>query len=253
MSNVDIYCFSGTGNTLLISRRMKSIFEQKTAKVRLLRIENEDPKNIVPENIIGLAFPVAVFTTYPLVVKFIKGMPKVDGTKVFMVDTMGGMSLGLVSHVGAMLRKKGYRTIGSKQLVMPDNFTPTEEKETKNPAIIDKAFIKAEKYAEDLWKGKTYWTYVPIFPAIIFYLSQLVFSIPSFKTKSVKMDKDKCVKCGLCAKLCPVKNIAMREYPIFMGKCELCMRCIAFCSAHALYRNKQGECRYRAVNNADFM
>jgi len=252
MSNVDLYCFSGTGNTLVICQKMKKVFDAKGSITRLLRIENEDPKNIVPENIIGLAFPVAIFTTYPIVVNFIKGMPKVEGTKVFMVDTMGGLSLSLVSHVKTMLKAKGYNTIGAKEFVMPDNFTPSLEKDLKNLDIMEKAYTKAEAYAEDLWTGKTSWPSIPVLPALLFWLSQLIFKIPSFRKKAVKMDHDKCVKCGLCAKLCPVKNVVMRDYPVFLDKCELCMRCIAFCSAHALYRKKQGEYRYRAVNNADF-
>jgi len=252
MSNVDLYCFSGTGNTLLICQRMKKVFESKGAKTRLLRMEKEDPKNLVPENIIGLAFPVAIFTTYPIVIKFINGMPNVEGTKVFMLDTMGGLSLSLVSQVKMMLKKKGYNTIGAKEFIMPDNFTPSPEKDLKNPDVMEKAFLKAETYAENLWKGKTSWFYVPVLPGVLFWLSQLIFKIPNFRKKSVKMDKDKCVKCGLCAKLCPVDNVVMREYPVFLDKCELCMRCIAFCSSHALYRKKQDEHRYRAVNNADF-
>ncbi len=252
MSNVDIYCFSGTGNTLLLCQRMKKVFDAKGSRTRLLRIENEDPKNVVPENIIGLAFPVAIFTTYPLVFNFIKGMPKVDGTKVFMLDTMGGLSLGVVSQVKSILKRKGYKTMGAKEFVMPDNFTPSPEKDLKNPDLIEKAYLKAEKYAEKLWDGKTSWSSIPVLPWATFYLSQMIFKIPSFRKKSIKMDKDKCVKCGLCAKLCPTKNITMRDYPVFLDKCELCMRCVAFCSAHALYRTKQGEHRYRAVNNADF-
>ena len=253
MSNVDIYCFSGTGNTLLICQRMKKVFDSKGSKTRLLRIENEDPKNIVTENIIGLAFPVAIFSTYPVVVNFIKRMPKVDGTKVFMLDTMGGLSLGLVSHIGSILKSKGYSTIGAKEFVMPDNFTPSPEKDLKNPDVMERAFLKADDYAQKLWNGKTSWFCVPILPLFIFWLSQLIFKIPSFRKKAVKMDKDKCTKCGLCAKLCPVNNVVIRDYPVFLDKCELCMRCIAFCSAHALYRTKQGEHRYRAVNHADFL
>jgi Pyruvate/2-oxoacid:ferredoxin oxidoreductase delta subunit/flavodoxin len=252
MSNVDIYCFSGTGNTLLVCQRMKKVFDAKGSKTRLLRIENEDPKNIVPENIIGLAFPVAIFSTYPIVVRFIKGMPKVEGTKVFMIDTMGGLSLGLVSHVKTLLKRKGYDTIGAKEFVMPDNFMPSLNKDSNNPTIMEKTFLKAEAFAEGLWNGKTSWPCVPVLPGFLFCFSQLIFKIPSFRKKSVKIDKNKCVKCGLCAKLCPLKDIVMREYPVFLDKCELCMRCIAFCPASALYRKKQGEHRYRAVNNADF-
>jgi NAD-dependent dihydropyrimidine dehydrogenase PreA subunit len=232
---------------------MKKVFEGKGAKTRLLKMEHEDPKSIVPENIIGLAFPVAIFSTYPVVVRFIKGMPKVDGTRVFMLDTMGGFSIGLVSHIKTLLRRKGYKTIGAKEFVMPDNFTPSQEKDKKNPAILERAFAKADDYANRLWEGKTSWPSVPLLPVMTFELSQMVFRIPDFKKKAVKMDQDKCSKCGLCAKLCPIKNIAMREYPVFLGKCELCMRCIAFCPTHALYRKKQDEHRYKAVNNVDLM
>ncbi len=253
MSNVDLYCFTGTGNTLLLCKRMQKVFDSKGSKTRLLRIENEDPKRIVPENIIGLAFPVAIFSTYPLVVRFIKGLPKVDGTQIFMLDTMGGFSLGLVSHVRSLLRQKGYRTIGAKQFIMPDNFTPSLEKDVKNPEILERALEKAEKYANRLWEGKTLWRAVPVLPGLIFWLSQLIFKIPDFKKKSVKMVQQNCAKCGLCAKLCPVKNIAIREYPVFLDKCELCMRCIAFCPTHALYRKKPDEHRYKAVNSTDLI
>jgi NAD-dependent dihydropyrimidine dehydrogenase PreA subunit len=253
MSNVDLYCFSGTGNTLLLCQRMKKVFEGKGTKTRLLRIEHEDPKSIVPENIIGLAFPVAIFSTYPVVVRFIKGMPKADGTRVFMLDTMGGFSIGLVSHIKTLLKRKGYKTIGAKEFIMPDNFTPSAEKDKKNPDIMEKAFVKAEDYAVRLWEGKTSWRSIPLLPCLVFGLSQLVFRIPDFKKKAVKMDQSRCIKCGLCVKLCPVNDIVMREYPVFLDKCELCMRCVAFCPTQALYRKRPSEHRYKAVSKADLM
>ncbi|MFH1223226.1 MAG: EFR1 family ferrodoxin [Pseudomonadota bacterium] len=252
INKIDFYYFSGTGNTLLVAREMKKLFDKHGIQTRLLAIEKEAPRNIDKDASIILAFPVAVFTTYPLVMKFIKGMPQSEGAKVFMVDTMGGASLGIRSYIGGLLRSKGYRTMAARQIVMPDNFWPSPEKDLKNPAIINKAMNVAQKYAKDIIDGKTNWGVFPVLPSLIYITSQLLFKTKGFRT-AVKFTQSKCVKCGLCAKLCPIKNIVLREYPVFDSRCELCMRCIAYCPKGAIYRRGEGEHVYRGVKPEELL
>lgn len=247
IKKVDLYYFSGTGNTLLVCKKMKETFEKKGVETKLYAIEKEVPANVNLGSCIGLAFPVAVFTTYPLVMKFIKGLPNSEGTKVFMVDTMGGLSLGIRSVIKSILKKKGYHPIASSQVVMPDNFWPTQEKDSQNPNIVNKGMSSVSSYAENILNGTAQWAQVPVFPNAVYALSQFLFTLPSFRKKTIKFNKAKCVKCGLCSKLCPVGNITMHEYPIFKGKCEVCVRCNSFCPTGALYRKKEGEHVYRAV------
>lgn len=250
MKRIDIYYFSGTGNTLLVAKKMREVFESKGCVVKLFNIEKEYPEHIEPNNIIGLAFPIAIGTTYPVVMNFIKRMPKVENTNVFMVATMGGLAVGIASYIKSLLIKKGYKTTGAKYIIMPDNFMPSAKKDIKNPKILERGLNKAATYAQNLWDANTNWFSIPIFPSLYYFLSQYIFKLKSFKT-SIKVDTEKCVKCGLCAKLCPVNNIVVRDYPVMLGACELCLRCLAFCPAHAIYRKQQGEHRYRAVNHVD--
>ena len=45
----------------------------------------------------------------------------------------------------------------------------------------------------------------------------------------------KCTHCGLCARLCPVGNIAMEDgTPRWQGRCEQCFGCINWCPTAAI-------------------
>ena len=75
-SEVDIYYFSGTGNTFLAVKELARRLEERHKHVRLFSIEESDPSQIELTHTIGLAFPVAVFSTYPFVWNFIDNLPQ---------------------------------------------------------------------------------------------------------------------------------------------------------------------------------
>ncbi len=112
MDIVDLYYFSGTGNTYRVARKMADIFMQRGVNIALYKIEKADPAKINPNHTIGLGFPVAVQSTYPFIWKFIMGMPDANGIKVFMVDTLEAFSGGMVGPLKRILEQKGYSPIG---------------------------------------------------------------------------------------------------------------------------------------------
>ena len=58
----------------------------------------------------GLVIPVADQGTFPLVWDFINHMPETDNhTGVFLVDTMGYYSGGIIGPVGKILKKKALK------------------------------------------------------------------------------------------------------------------------------------------------
>lgn len=56
----------------------------------------------------------------------------------------------------------------------------------------------------------------------------------------LKLDQDKCVKCGLCIKNCPV-NAVSAEFVIDNRACVRCNTCIEVCPKKAICRVKKGE------------
>ncbi|MGV8172210.1 MAG: DUF362 domain-containing protein [Candidatus Woesearchaeota archaeon] len=51
-----------------------------------------------------------------------------------------------------------------------------------------------------------------------------------------EVDKDKCIKCGICAKLCPVQCITLKPYPTFDRKvCIKCYCCHEHCPKGSIF------------------
>jgi uncharacterized protein (DUF362 family)/Pyruvate/2-oxoacid:ferredoxin oxidoreductase delta subunit len=51
-----------------------------------------------------------------------------------------------------------------------------------------------------------------------------------------EVNKDKCIRCGICAKLCPVQCITLKPYPIFDRKiCIKCYCCHEHCPKGAIF------------------
>ena len=65
--------------------------------------------------------------------------------------------------------------------------------------------------------------------------------------KTSAVDPARCTRCGLCARLCPVGNIALKDLPVFTGRCELCLRYRSFCPASAIAVPGKRSEAYRAV------
>ncbi len=107
MKKVILYYFSGTGNTERIVMQVKRRFEIRSYECSIKSMEEKvEPHSEVYEYI-GLLFPVAIQSTFPLVWKFIEDFPSVKNQKIFMVDTMEVFSGGIVGPVRKVLELKG--------------------------------------------------------------------------------------------------------------------------------------------------
>ena len=245
IKNIDLYYFSGTGNTYLIVERAKKIFEKHNIKVTLFRLEKSNPKNIDTSHTIGLAFPVAIQSTFPFIWNFVKELPIVENTEIFMLDTMEMFSGAVVGPMKKLLLKKGYTPIGAYEFKMPSNFLSKKEIDNNK---ITKSLSKTELYITSIINGSSKWKRVPIISDLFYYLvsNKLVWKVIS-NYISPKVDKNKCISCGLCEKICPVNNIKVNNYPIFNGSCQSCMRCITYCPVNAISTRNNKKNFYKAL------
>ena len=251
----DIYVFSGTGNTLSIAKKIAEVFNSKSIFAKVHRIESTNPNNIDLNSTIGIGCTVACWNTYPLVKKWLKSLPISNGTEIFLFDSMGDSSFKMIASIAKELEKKGYKIIGSKEFVMPNNFLLVE-KEEKQIEKTKKTMMLVEEYANDILDNKQVTVKGNLMFSIFFFITSIIVNLwlVKFFQKMItfKIDKQLCTKCGLCADICPKNNITMNEFPVFNNKCEICLRCISYCpvkaiSSKLLYKNRT----HRGISTED--
>jgi ferredoxin len=236
---IDIYFFTGTGNTYLAAKKIADVFHEEGCIVTLSDIVKSNSKKINLLNIIGIGFPVICWNTFPIVKNFINSMPKSDGTEIFIFTTMGNSSLNTAANFGNILKNKGYSLIGTHDFLMPNNFIAVQ-KEEKNILKRKKAYVNMECYTKELINGIRKEGKTNLFFKICFTISDFIMNIwdKSLFQKIIKFDiiERRCKGCGLCIRICPVKNISFEyRYPVFNGKkCQICMRCISYCPSSAI-------------------
>ncbi|MDR3071119.1 MAG: EFR1 family ferrodoxin [Endomicrobium sp.] len=241
IKTVDIYCFTGTGNTYLAAKKIEETLKNSGCTVSISDITKTDPEKINLSNVIGIGFPIAVYNTFPVVKKFINNFPKAEmESKIFIFTTMGNNSLNAALNFGDILKKKGYCIIGVGNFLMPNNFIAVQKKEENNILKREKAYEKMKIFAKELIDERSKLAKPNLFSRICFVISGFIMDRwrSNLFQKIVRFNvaKSKCTKCCLCVKICPVKNISFDGcYPVFNGKkCQVCMRCISYCPTKAI-------------------
>ncbi len=233
---IEFYYFTGTGNTLTAVNEMREVFSEKGISVNLLPIEQSLYPDEMKGKILGLAIPANTQSTLPFIYRFIKSLPKSNGTPVFLIVTCNE-SGGLLKPLYRILKRKGYDPAGACEVSMPNNLIIGPDDENQRNERLKKAANRVRQFAADIIEGKTKWEGRNSGPVFVSWLSRntpllwvsmrLIFKL--------KVDKDKCEQCGLCIAQCPVKNIWMEDWPVHGTYCEFCMRCTAFCPGQAVF------------------
>jgi flavodoxin/ferredoxin len=236
--NVTVYYFSGTGNTQIIARKIVETFKNKGFTATLISIEGVGRISIKDNEIIGLGFPIAGFTTYPIFFDFINKIENVNGNYVFAFDTMGGTSLwGLMGKLKTILEKKGFKTLGYREFTMPLNLL-VKFPENWRRNRINKSFKRAENFVQELVKGTSKWRKIPVISEIMSKLSHELYNLTEYKWHQklfkMKVYASKCNTCGICASKCPNKNIKISKIAEIEDHCLYCFRCVGVCPSRAI-------------------
>lgn len=235
---VRIYYFTGSGNTLMAAEGVKKAFEDHQLHCEILSMDEGGDVNLQGIDYLGLMFPVAIQSTYPMVWDFINRLPKSDKLKVFMIDTMQAFSGGIVGPVKKVLVKKGYDCVGALELKMSSSInsknTDIEALNRKNRVAV----LKAQSFVDDLLKGQTAWRRVPLLSDWMRSISTKR-SIWDTTSKRLSINDDECVGCLLCVKGCPVQALHWKHEAIEIdhSTCISCVRCAHTCPKDAFRWN----------------
>lgn len=233
---VGIY-FSGTGNTKYCIETFLAEYDAKAFSIEEKEVESQLKNH---EEIV-LAYPVQ-YSNMPKIFKdfIVDHKSQWKGKKIFIIATMAlfcGDGAGVPAR---LLKKYGAVITGGLHMRMPDSIC--DEKALKRPFETERAFVKAaenkiKKAVTDYKMGHPQREGLGILSRMAGFFGQRLYFGGKTKQYSdrLKIDREKCVGCGKCAALCPMKNITVESgKAVAAGRCTMCYRCLNACPKQAM-------------------
>lgn len=214
---------------------------------------------------LGLCFPVYGWRVPPLVKTFINHMSLKGYSHqyTFALITAGDTIGETLEELQTLLKQSNLHLQAACSLIMPetyvglpfmdvDKLSHEEYKKQKAKQTLLQFVEKIKLHEEDtndVVKGK--------WPAINSRLLGGLFYKYLVTDKHFKVDTQKCIQCGKCAKVCPVGNIdcGSHSFPTWLhtGKCLTCFACYHHCSVKAIdfgrFTHRKGQYFYELNNH----
>ena len=271
-----IFYFSGTGNTKWAASKLAAATREDLISIAPYMRADESSHNLAEPFILkenerlGFVFPVHGWRVPKLVREFIskmkilrdssdataKNKAKADDSLknrpfAYCVCTAGD-SIGLtienlnkVISQNPSLQALGITEVSSSySLIMPESYIglpfmdvdPKEseirkkENAAQELAVVCEEIFDRKEGINRLVKGPIPWFFTKVVGG--FFENVLI------TDKRFHVEKDRCVKCGICANVCPVGDIkgGHGEYPVWLHHkdCLTCFTCYHHCPHHAI-------------------
>jgi ferredoxin/flavodoxin len=249
--NLEIYYFSGTGNSLAVARDIA----QKTDAVLVPIASLKDKRQVsIKADIIGLVFPV-YYGELPVIVKeFAEKLVDLENKYIFSVCTYGGAAMASLRILRKILQSKGAKLSAAYGVHMPQNsFYKPKENRQKIFSAWKKKLDQIIKNTSSQTEGLFYSNYllelllVPIQPVLIRPICKKSFVKQTNMPADTRIEElvrmmdtgfetnENCNGCGICSKVCPADNIIINDNkPVWMHHCETCLACYNWCPNKAI-------------------
>jgi len=220
--------------------------EQEGHSVKLYEIINDGDAFSKDEcDLMGFFYPVWGSEPPDPMVEFREKMPEVDGKKLFLVGNCAAFTGDTGVHWKKIMDKKGYDVFYLDHIIMPTNINipwlpenywkrvPLEDELKK---ILDKAERKLNKVCKAILNGENKIEGTGPIARLGGTLQREFYWTADGYKSHFSANKEKCIKCGLCRKICPTENISISEDGdiSFGKKCILCVKCFNLCPVNAI-------------------
>lgn len=231
--------FSGTGNTRHCLEHLLKLLD---GNAMAYSIEDDNAISAIQSNDeIVFAYPVYYSYLPKIVYDFIDNNSALwKGKKVLIIATMGLFSGDGVGCSARLFKKYGAKVLGGLHIKMPDcigDVKLLKKSLDKNRKIVMKADEKIEIAAKQMLNGKYPKNGLRFVNRLAGLFGQRLYFRKKTKRyySGIKADSAKCVACGMCASICPMKNISVTDNAVqFNGKCTMCYRCFSNCPKQAI-------------------
>lgn len=244
MGNVEIYWFSGTGNSLALAR---DLAEKTGAQLTPLAplIKSKTIKS--PAEAVGLAFPVYDFKAPAIIEEFIAKIEGLDNKYLFALCTYGISPLKCLSVLKKQLAAKSINLQAGFAIAMPHNAVGNR---SFSNADRDQVLAGGKKRIDDIAQVINSRQIMPVETEQLFsalFRRGLLFKVikpviplllhaARYGWESLAFQvNDRCSGCATCSKVCPVYNVSMAsDRPVWGDNCLSCFACMQWCPCEAI-------------------
>lgn len=239
MNKIEIYYFSGTGNSLAVA---KDLGEKLNAKLLSVSSIMDNEGILRDADVIGLVFPIYDFKPPKIIVDFINKLANLDAKYVFAVCTYGIAPYNSLKYLDKIIKSCGgtlslgfavempHNGIGSGKLHKIEHYRMFVNWKKRLEGICEniKNRKKGEIESSNLLKIKC----IRMIPTLLKFIIYILFK----GIKSLELTtNENCNGCGICARICPIKNIEIQEKkPKWAEHCASCFACLHWCPEEAI-------------------
>lgn len=240
---IDLYYFSGTGNTAWVVHHLAERLIKLDDEVTAVSCERTPASAIDPADcdMMGIAFPVHASFAPSIFRDFLRELPAGEDKRLFAITTAGFAAGDTAWYAVKPLRTKGYQPFLMSNVMMANNLRlpllsplpiPSPE---EMPHRLEQAGHKIERLADLIHRREpTVEGAGPLGRALGIVQRASVGPFESLVFRGFTADET-CTRCGWCVQHCPVENITLSDDRVLFGDdCILCMRCYSFCPHQAI-------------------
>lgn len=234
--------FTASGNCLYIAKRIGGTLLSVPQLMRQEIIEIED-------DAVGIVAPVYA-VEMPAMVKDFLAKAKIRTDYFFFIYTYGMGYAEAFAHVKQACNEKGLKLSYINAVQMVDNYLPGFEMQKQIDTLPQKDVEgQIARILSDIEERRE--TEVKITMAVkaqmAMYQKMLAKRILRTDTAQSYIVNDRCVRCGICVKVCPANNITVSADGVrFADRCEVCYACLHNCPQNAIHmREEKSSVRFR--------
>jgi Pyruvate/2-oxoacid:ferredoxin oxidoreductase delta subunit len=238
---MQIYFFSGTGNSLHIARELGKRFPDASLVPIMGALKEEKPKTRA--DVVGLVFPIHAFTLPWPVRTFLEKADFRSASYIFAVASRECFAK-VFDDIDGLLKKQGKRLDAGFSFEMPQNYIPVFNVYSPDEqSRVEAAMLKGLDRVVQTVTAKQ--THRPKDPLWISPLSRGIMPLVSLWFRNVRFPdmarsfytNEQCSECGICEQVCLSNKIQMKDgRPVWdeSVQCTYCFACLHYCPEAAI-------------------
>lgn len=244
---MQVYYFSGTGNSLYISKQLQSKINNTELVPIIHQLQHERIES--RSDTVGIVFPIHCLGLPIPVVQFLKRLDLKSATYIFAIATRE-CSSKVFKAINKILIKQNKSLQASFSIEMPETYIPMFEVYTKEHMDRTES-TKHQKLNEIIYTITNKRVHLEhdklTIGIIIYYLLSPMVRFVYLKTRYFNVEKrfyanKNCTGCGTCEKICLSNKIQiLNNKPKWNDGiyCAFCFACIHYCPAKAIQIDKR--------------